>query len=674
MTDTLTKSVTRGDYADNPRSGAFHLIVPGGMYGPDAFGLPPEPPRYWSPHRDAVLRSTIFAEDMWASSVYKVITKNAALGWTLEDSEDSQRRIKQSQDIMLLANDGRGWVDFITQHLGDYTLSDKGAFVETVRASSARGSRVLAIYHLDGSRSMPTGDPEIPVIYRDLKGREHEMKWWQVLHFPDMPLGSISLHGIGLCAASRAYRTIYGLAGMEGYKTERITGNGANGIEVIGGITDKQLEDAIVTHSAEAVRRGARHYKGKILIPMINARDVNSISIDLAGMPDGFNAKEERENAYLKYANALGVPVQDIQPLTGQGLGTGTQTVILDEAAQGQGMAAWRKRWEHAVNEYILPTATTFSFSTNDTRDKKAKAEVKQLQTETLTALLESGIVTPDQARQMASDDELIPREFLAEDQTPGGTLSDSQKPIDPAQIRQYIAPATTPAQPAIPGLVTKADEWEGAVHDEWGPLPNFPAPGTDRAEGWRRFLLAGKAVDDTPLQRLIARLKAAITSLTDDLQAGSVDVDTWEDQVAQALSQAYPAAYKAGGGTLDDAARQTVGKQVKAQLNYLGRFALEIQGSDEWQAGWNSRAAMYAEGVKVPYWQGKTRMLSLPAMPGEGTTCLTRCRCLWDVQQLDGEGNYDAFWRRGASDSCQICIQRATEWAPLKVRSGRLV
>lgn len=637
MTDTLKKSVTRGDYADNPRSGAFHLIVPGGMYGPDAFGLPPEPPRYWSPHRDAVLRSTIFAEDMWADVVYQSIATNAALDWMIADSEESQRRISMAQDLFANADAGNGWVHFIQRHLRSYYLSDNGAFVEIERYSDARGARAKGVHHLDGSRCRRTGNLDVPVIYTDLEGREHELKWYQVLIFSDMPSDDARLHGIGMCAASRAYRTIYSVAGMEGYKTERITGSGANGIEVIGGITDKQLEDAIISHSAEAVRRGARHYKGKILIPMINARDVNSISIDLAGMPDGFTAREERENAYLKYAKAIGEAAQDVQPLTGQGLGTGTQSRELSEAAKAYGSAAWRKQWMHKVGSGILSTATTFHFNTNDTRDQKAKAEVQKLRAETRDSMIANGTITAPEARQMAADDKDIPKEFLAQDQTAGSTLTDTEKPIDPSQIRQYIAPATTPAQPVMPGLVTKA-------------------------------------VDDTPLQRLIARLKAAITSLTDDLQAGSVDVDAWEDQVAQALQQAYPAAYKAGGGTLDDTARQAVDKQVKAQLNYLGRFALEIQGADEWQAGWNSRAAMYAEGVKVPYWQGRTKMLPLPAMPGEGTQCLVNCKCSWDVQQLDGDGNYDATWRIGASESCQTCKQRATEWAPLKIRDGRLM
>lgn len=635
MTDVLEHSVTKRDYADNPRGGVVHLMVPG-WYGPDAVLLPPEPPRYWSPSRDAVLASTVFAEDMWATAIGKAITKNAALDWLIADSEDSQRRISQAQDLFTFADAGRGWVHFIERHLRSFYTRDNGAFVEIERASDNKGARVVGVHHLDASRCRRTGNLETPVIYTDLEGREHELKWYQVLVFSDLPSDSAHLYGVGQCAASRAYRTIYTIAGLERYFSEKITGDRANAITIIRGVTDIQLQDAITGHKAEANERGAIAYKGKILLPMMGGHDIDTADIELAGVPDGFDPEQVRTNAYTKYANAIGEPVQDIQPLSGQGLGTGTQTRILDEAAQGYGSAAWRKQWMHLVNEGMLATATTFTFNANDLRDQKIKAEVAEIRERTRNSMITNTTITPEQARQMAADDKDLPKEFVAQDQTAGSTLSDTEKPIDPAMVRPYVA--TTPAlAPVAPALVTKA-------------------------------------ADDTALTRLIRRLKTIISTSTEALQSGSVDVDAWEDQVAAALQQAYPAAYKAGGGALDDAARKTVSKQVAAQLDYLGRFALEIQSADEWQAGWNARAAMYAEGIKVPYWQGRTKMLPLPAMPGEGTTCLTRCRCLWDVQQLDGDGNYDAFWRRGATDSCQVCVQRATEWAPLKIRDGRLV
>ena len=64
--------------------------------------------------------------------------------------------------------------------------------------------------------------------------------------------------------------------------------------------------------------------------------------------------------------------------------------------------------------------------------------------------------------------------------------------------------------------------------------------------------------------------------------------------------------------------------------------------------------------------------MLPLPAMPGDGTSqCLTRCRCSWDITKLEGDGNYDCTWVMSDAEHCQTCRQRATDWAPLRVREG---
>ncbi|KPV42211.1 hypothetical protein SE17_44475, partial [Kouleothrix aurantiaca] len=85
-------------------------------------------------------------------------------------------------------------------------------------------------------------------------------------------------------------------------------------------------------------------------------------------------------------------------------------------------------------------------------------------------------------------------------------------------------------------------------------------------------------------------------------------------------------------------------------------------------------RAQLYANSIQTPYWRGVTRLLPLPAMPGDGTSpCLTHCRCAWDVTALEGEQNYDCTWTLGDTEHCQVCKQRAVEWAPLRIRNGEL-
>lgn len=174
-------------------------------------------------------------------------------------------------------------------------------------------------------------------------------------------------------------------------------------------------------------------------------------------------------------------------------------------------------------------------------------------------------------------------------------------------------------------------------------------------------------------LDRLIARLSSLIGAATDALQADPTQADAWYDEVARQLRRYTTAAYLSGaGGTTPP--RDLIDGIIKAQLDYLAAFRDEIAAAEEWKPGWSSRAQMYAESIKAPWWSGKTRGYPLPAMPGDGTTqCLTNCGCAWEIEELAGDGNADAYWRRAKDDSCQTCVEREQQWSPLQIRDGVL-
>lgn len=175
-----------------------------------------------------------------------------------------------------------------------------------------------------------------------------------------------------------------------------------------------------------------------------------------------------------------------------------------------------------------------------------------------------------------------------------------------------------------------------------------------------------------TRLQRLIAASMATLQQ--QPFPVGAV-AEAWEQEVARQLARYHAAAMLTGANTqqLTPAMRTKVEADLRSQLAYLKRFRLEIQDAAAFQEGWKARAAMYAGSIRVPYWHGATKMLPLPAMPAEGTQCLTHCKCSWEIDTLEGDGNYDAYWRRGADDSCQTCVQRAATWAPVRIREGVL-
>lgn len=176
--------------------------------------------------------------------------------------------------------------------------------------------------------------------------------------------------------------------------------------------------------------------------------------------------------------------------------------------------------------------------------------------------------------------------------------------------------------------------------------------------------------------RRLLAMMLLDVRSLMRALEAGRTTVAEWRKDFSDALAKYHTAAMSVGqgGGAPEGDARRWLVQHVASQIKFLKNFATEIQDNDTFKMGWNARAAMYAQGIGASYWKGKTRMLPLPAMPKDGTTqCKTNCGCSWDIEELDGDGNYDCTWKLGKSENCQTCATRAHDWAPLKIRDGQL-
>ncbi len=431
--DLIKRSVTAGDISTVVGNGVVRVVVPldlwGNLWGQDQISLPPVPPPFWTRERDIVLRTTIYKEAMWASAIGIAISKVAASGWEIQ--ADVPLRTKRAQPLYLNADGSSvGWVSFLAKHLRSFLTTDNGAFVEIVRARKSIGSKIIGIRHLDPMRVTRTGDPAIPALYRDREGRFHELKDYQVMLFSDMPDDSETYFGVGLCAASRAYYAIYKLASIEWFLREKVGGLHPLAIHIVNGLLTTQMNDAVRAAKEETLSKGAVSYMGAVIMGIPQGETPGLVTIPLAELPDGFQRKEEFDLSILTYADAIGLDVQDLQPLTGQALGTGAQSRVLEEKSKGKGLSSWKQQWIHQQNEKVLPDATTFAFTEKDYGDMLKKAEVSHKRAEVAKIRIEAAITTPAQELQILVDDNEIPREFLPVDTTQADTLSDDEKPV----------------------------------------------------------------------------------------------------------------------------------------------------------------------------------------------------------------------------------------------------
>lgn len=425
--ELLKKSVTSGDFTQYERDGVVNLMIPFAGWGVDRINLPPRLPAYWSWTRDDVLRATVFREGFWSAAVGIAISKVAAKGF--EVSGEGGRRREHARDLILYA-DGRqaGWTQFVSKHLRDFLLTDNGAFVEIIRARKGWGAKIIGIRHLDSRRCTRTGDPETPVLYRDRRGYQHELKFHQVMTFSDLPDGGETYYGTGLSAASRAYTQIYKLAGLEWYMNEKVRGTQPLAIHVVNGLLDKQVKGAVESAKNQAISTGVTSHMGAVIIAIPSQNSPGLVTIPLAELPDGFNRKEEFDIAVLTYANALGLDPQELQPLSSSNLGTSAQSQVLHQKAKGRGLVTWTGDWIHKINEWVMPDKITFAFSEDDLDDENKKATNQKARTDVAAARVQAGFTTADQERQLLADAGDIPKEYLEQDITPAGSLDDDEK------------------------------------------------------------------------------------------------------------------------------------------------------------------------------------------------------------------------------------------------------
>jgi hypothetical protein len=479
MTNGTAPSAIAGDTMLEPGYGfPFRLAFPSAYYSAPSYT---DLPRWWSPRRDYVLSATVDKEAMWGSVVNQVATKFAALGFTVKDSQDSTRRTASAQELM---HGFDGWVPFATKCVQDYLLTDNGVFirlrranekVERIRlkavdgtegaqfadvASASPGARITAIYHMDSLRCIRTGNLTYPVRYQALDGSYHLLRWDQVLYTADMVSPRAEMYGVGRCAAGRAYQTIAKMAAMEQMVFEFLTGSGANKLIFIQGLQEHTLRNLIAAGMEDAKAKGFVYYLGSILAGIPGDTPISIADVQLKELAQGFVPREERENAYLIYAKAVGLAPGEVQP-NPAGLNSGEREQVQSDQARGYGLAAFIQWFEQTFSRRVLPQTTTLAIvDENDVKNQKLTAEVQKLRAETRKLQIESGEISPAGARQLAVDAEDLPREFLEDDATAGGQLSDDEKPLTEAQVPSQAAlrliqglPTQAPQQAAQPAM-----------------------------------------------------------------------------------------------------------------------------------------------------------------------------------------------------------------------------
>ena len=423
MTD-VRQSVKRFDAVSTDTYALQFVFADGRGLLPAA--LPIDLPERWI-ERDRVLRACSRHEGMWHAALGIKINKIVSQGYELRG--DVPLRVRNGYDMLrripLRAT--------LPKLLRDYWTTNNGAWLEIIHATSAAGSRVVAVDHLDTRYCQATGDPEWPCIYTARDGIPRALRRHQVVRLVHMERSDREANGLGECAAEGAYPFIVELAAINRFLLEKVNGKRPLAIYLVAGGGTQSIEDGVRAaklagaDADDADRLLAFHYMGAAIVPMPAADKAALLTIPLSELPDGFNEQSRWDKCLLAYAKNLELDLQDLMPIRA-GIGTATQSTQLHDKANQ--LDSFQDALAQALQLAALAPGTTFHMGSHDLAEQLARAQLAKTRTEDYAQQVAVQIITAPQAAQLKADAGDIPQAFVAgPDTTPGATISGDDNP-----------------------------------------------------------------------------------------------------------------------------------------------------------------------------------------------------------------------------------------------------
>jgi hypothetical protein len=433
--------------------------------------LPPRGTR----QRELQLKAMYFWDEMNLirgafTNIAKII---ASVGWEITGDEDEDDKpavsalarmqgwrlrrntgVEYFQEVFRQSNFGAGWGTLITQVILDFLRYDAGAYIEVI--GQGEGFKpllgpVMGLAHLDPLHCYPTGDPIYPCVYYDRYGGMHILHHTRVIRLMDMDDGDDRRPGYGDSALSRSASIAMQELWMSRYITARLDDNPAPGLTLIGGITKAEWERTDQQYiAAQSTDRGPIWGRRKFYFTPDPTQAVPRVeSFEFQASPENFSYRDYTDILVDRLANAIGVDRQEIMELMGGNIGSGQQSVVLNQKAKGKTIGFIFQQLERKLND-LLPVEFTFEFKARDNQEDLENAQKDQVIAVTATSL--AGVLSPDEQRTYVSNtsetirdaitntpraNDVFQQATIAEDDTPGSApvapqAADGQAPNTP--------------------------------------------------------------------------------------------------------------------------------------------------------------------------------------------------------------------------------------------------
>lgn len=366
--------------------------------------------------RDHKLREFWPTEVNLAGAIATICQRNAIFEMEMEGPEQLVRATKFMLGNAISGSGERGWIPFINAWSQDFYTQDNGAFMEFIRKENSPTSPIVGLAHLDAEACTRTGNPEYPVLYRDLDGKVHKMPWWSVCATAEFPSPIQRMNGVGHCAVTRVLRASQIMRDLAIFKHEKVSGRFERAIHFVGGVSKAEIQDARTREQTNADNEGLTRFIAPLIIASLDPeKPVTHVQVDLASLPDGFDLDQELKWYITELALALGEDYQTLAPLAGGNLGTSTQSEVLHRKSRMKGSAIFMRMIQDIFWMWsVIPSSVEFKFVESDMDLEVQKARLREVRARERAVRIQSGEITLSAARQLAIESDDLEEEHMA--------------------------------------------------------------------------------------------------------------------------------------------------------------------------------------------------------------------------------------------------------------------
>lgn len=413
--------------------------------------------------RDLDLRNLFYAthNSLVQGTVSNIVKQIQSTPWKIVGGRNNtayfQRMLQEAQF-------GEGWEAWLDRIVTDYLTQDFGAVVEIIGAGKPDREikgRVTSIAQLDSLSCYASKNAEFPVIYFNEENNSmHRMHQTRAVRLVDMRSPRRMAYSNGFCALSR-YVSQASVDIMLGrHDNEMLSDLPPAGILSTSGLTSTQWGNIQSIYEKNREADGQSIFRNTMVVNSIDpALPIKIEIVSFSALPENFDVEKFIRYHVNMLALTFGVDPQDIWPLSGQALGTGTQSEVLNQKAKGKMIGQIRTMLTRFLNRDVLPDGMEFLFEYKDTEDDKERATTAQLW---ISAFNSAQFLTDQEKRRAAANQVDALADVLLD---PKGELIELPDDDPKEEQDETIAPddapldSQTPDESAADNAPTTADD-----------------------------------------------------------------------------------------------------------------------------------------------------------------------------------------------------------------------